>query len=1181
MPVISGTPGNDPVNGTAGLDTLLGLAGDDTLFGSALADVMDGGDDNDTADYGDSGSGVTVSLAGAVGIGGDAAGDTFVSIENLSGSGLADVLTGNTGANILTGGAGNDTLSGGDGADVLSGGTNDDWLIGGAGNDSLDGGLGFNTADYTSATGAVRVNLTTGLTSGAAGIDTLVNVHAIIGSAFNDSLTGDGGDNILVGAAGADTLNGAGGIDLADYTSADGAVKVNLTSGTGIGSVAQGDVLLGIEDVNGSAFNDSLTGDSADNVLSGFGDNDSLLGGAGNDTLDGGAGSDLMTGGSGDDLYIVDSSNDRISESSSNGGTDQVLSTATYTLSLAVENLTLLGTANIDGTGNNGANILIGNVGDNNLQGGNGNDSLTGDAGNDTLNGGANLDTMAGGNGDDVYFVDNLLDVITEVGATGDDLVNASVDWTLAAEFEDLTLIGTTGASGTGNGLANTLNGNIGSNLLQGLGGDDTIVGDLTDSTLKGGNDTLDGGSGLNVLIGGLGNDTYLVTTGFDLILEDSDAGTDTVISTQTHSLSSGVENLILTGLTDLAGAGNELANVITGNDGNNDLSGGFNTDTLSGGLGNDSLDGGFGVDSMAGGAGDDLYLVDDAADQAIEGSDAGLDTVLTTVDYTLGSNVEDLFATDEFGDIDLTGNTRNNVIGGNHGANLLSGGSGADTLLGDDGADTLNGGTGVDSMTGGAGGDLYFVDQDLDLTIEVSGEGTDTVSSLISWTLAEFVENLVLTGTSGLSGTGNGDANTLTGTSGANLLSGLGGTDILNGGDGHDTLNGGGGNDSMTGGSGNDTYQLSSADDIMVEAGDAGTDTVLAGFSFTLATNFENLTLTGPDNTDGTGNAVANVIIGNAGTNALNGDGGNDTLLGGDGDDALNGGTGDDAMAGGKGADSYVVDSLLDTVKEVSAKQIDTVTSSVSFTLASYVENLILTTGAIDGTGNSAANILDGTSGINLLKGMGGNDTMGGGAGADTLDGGTGNDNMTGGNGNDVYIVNSLTDIVDETASTGRDRVESSVHHTLGTNVEDLTLTGGNRLNGTGNAAANVIVGNTNNNRLTGLDGDDTITGGTGADRFIFTSLDSGTDTITDFNGLVSGVAEGDLLQFAGTLLVGEFAYLGTVAFNGGSANSEARMEAGSLFMDFDGDGTTDLTILMTGLVTEEQLLVEDFIFA
>ncbi len=1173
-----GSAFDDFLVGDGAANRLDGGDGADSLIGGLGADTLIGGAGIDTIGYEFSAAAVTVNLTTGAGLGGEAQADVLSGIENLNGSAFNDVLAGDGLDNVLTGLAGDDTLSGSAGNDVLSGGDDDDLLLGGLGNDTIDGGTGVNTVDYAAASAFVKVNLTTGLTSGAHGIDTLTNVQNIIGSEFGDSLTGNGGDNTIVGSTGADTMAGGLGIDTADYSSAGGAVIVNLTLGTGRNSVAEGDRLSGFENVTGSDFNDSLTGDLGDNLLTGLEGNDSLLGGAGNDTMDGGLGErDSLTGGTGDDTYFVDSTTDRVSEST-NSGTDQVFATATYTLSLNVENLTLTGSDDIIGTGNSAANILIGNTGNNALDGGANNDHLDGGDGNDTLTGGTGFDTMAGEDGDDTYFVDSLLDVITEVASEGHDTVNSSVTWVLDTPFEDLTLIGSTGAAGTGNAFGNVINGNIGSNLLQGLGGADSIVGDLTDDTLRGGNDTLDGGTGADTLVGGLGNDTYLINFELDSVVENADGGTDVVLSALSYALGQNIENLVLSGTDDLFGIGNTQNNVITGNDGSNLLDGDLGDDTLFGGIGNDTLDGFVGADSMVGGVGDDQYIVDSIADNTIEGAGGGMDSVTTLVSYTLASNVENLTAVD-IGAMDLTGNTLDNLITGNSFANLITGGSGDDTLDAGDGDDTLVGGVGVDQMSGGAGNDAYFVDTALDTTVELTGQGLDTVTSTINWTLADFTENLVLVGTAGLIGTGNDRANTITGTAAANLLSGLVGADTLNGDAGNDSLDGGNGIDLMVGGTGDDTYTLGVADDVAVELVGEGNDTIQTAFSYTLLDNFERLVLTGTANLDGTGNAAANIITGTAGNNVLTGLDGDDTLNSGGGDDTLDGGVGADSLAGGAGADLYLVDDVGDKVVETSSKQIDTVISSVSFVLGTNVENLELAIGATDGTGNSVANLITGNLANNLLIGSGGNDTLLGGAGADTLNGGIGNDSMVGGNGSDTYVVNATTDIVVE-LGTGIDTVESAVTFTLDTTLENLTLTGTLRVNATGNAGDNVIIGNSGINKLTGMLGNDTLTGGDGADRFVFNSIADGLDTITDFNGLVSGLADGDALQFAASLLVGPFAYIGAAGFSG-LDTTEARITAnGRVIMDFDGDGTGDLTIIMTGLLTEDQLTADNFAF-
>ena len=354
--VITGTSSNNTLTGTAGVDliyglgmndTLSGLAGDDlldggdkndTLEGGAGADTLDGGAGNDTATYSSSGAGVTVSLATGTGSGGDAEGDTLTGIENLIGSGFADILTGDGNANSLNGGAGDDTLDGGAGNDTLTGG---------AGADSLDGGAGTDEASYSGSGAGVTVNLATGTGSGGdAQGDTLANIENLTGSNFDDILTGDGnansltggagddtldggaGDDTLTGGAGADDLDGGSGNDTAVYGGSGGAVVVSLATGTGTGNDAQGDILVNIENLTGSNSDDTLTGDANANILDGANGNDTLIGGAGDDSLwgkndddilDGGLGADTLDGGNGDDILVWDAADTTID---GKGGTD-------------------------------------------------------------------------------------------------------------------------------------------------------------------------------------------------------------------------------------------------------------------------------------------------------------------------------------------------------------------------------------------------------------------------------------------------------------------------------------------------------------------------------------------------------------------------------------------------------------------------------------------------------------------------------------------------------------------------------------------------------------------------------------------------------------------------------------------------------------------------------------------
>ncbi|MBH0199723.1 MAG: hypothetical protein HP497_09940, partial [Nitrospira sp.] len=247
----------------------------------------------------------------------------------------------------------------------------------------------------------------------------------------------------------------------------------------------------------------------------------------------------------------------------------------------------------------------------------------------------------------------------------------------------------------------------------------------------------------------------------------------------------------------------------------------------------------------------------------------------------------------------------------------------------------------------------------------------------------------------------------------------------------------------------------------ILVTATDSG--------SLSVADLFD-LTLTVPDRVL-TGTSGNDVLTGGAGHDQLFGLAGNDTLNGGVGNDLLDGGTGSDNMMGGTGNDTYVVDAAGDVVTDLANEGADTVQSSITYTLGGNLEHLTLTgTAAINGTGNALNNILIGNSA---------NNTLNGGAGHDRLDGGLGSDTMVGGSGDDTYVVSQVGDVVSETAGQGTDTVESSITFTLGSNVENLILTGTANINGTGSSANNVLMGNRGDNTLSGGSGDDQADGG------------------------------------------------------------------------------------------------------
>jgi len=938
-----------------------------------------------------------------------------------------DTITGGGSDDFLQGGAGNDILYGGDGKDTLDGGTGNDTMRGGAGNDKYivdsakDKVIEAQDSGIDTIQSSINLTLTTNVENLIlTGIGNLKG----IGNVLANDITGNAGNNFLDGGLGADHMSGAAGNDTYIVDNEGDTITENASEGTDqVFSSVSFVLSANIENMQlrGKANIDG-TGNASDNILVGNSGSNTLTGNDGNDTLDGGLGADKLVGGAGNDTYVIDNVGDIVVEGT---GDSQDLIAATISIDLNnasyanVENVLLIGRASIAATGNAGNNILVGNTGKN---------TLGGNDGNDILDGGAGKDILIGGKGDDVYIVDNIGDRVIENASEGTDEIRTVLSYNLSAlgNIENLRLTGTANIDGVGNDLSNTITGNSGQNILNGGAGDDT----------------LDGGAGADFLIGGLGNDTFIVDNALDQVIEFVNGGSDLVKASVSYVLSSNVENLTLTGFSNISGTGNALDNVITGNSGAN---------TLIGGAGNDTLDGGKGVDHMTGGDGNDIYFVRDAGD-IVDETGSGVDEVKAFVSYTLTANVENLTLQTGAGNIDGTGNVLDNTITGNEGNNRLDGSVGADKMI------------------GGNGNDTYVVDNQNDTVDETATNGTDLVIASIDFDLSSGkvlgnVENLTLTGATGveaLSGTGNGLDNVIIGNGGAN---------ILDGGAGNDTLDGGAGADKMTGGIGNDTFIVDNIGDMVFEnANEGDSDLVKSSITFSLAAldNVEHLTLTGAANIDGTGNAQSNIIFGNDGNNILDGNGGGDTLV------------------GGNGNDTYIVHDVADIVEERGTTGNDLVKSFVSYSIdqlaSANVENLTLIGNLnIDGTGNDLDNVIIGNVGDNVL------------------DGGKGVDTLIGGDGNDTYIVDNVRDLIDESGSTGIDLVKSSVSYTLGENIENLTLSGNQNLNATGNELDNTITGNSGDNILNGGFGEDTLIGGAGNDTYY---IDSINDVINDTAG-------------------------------------------------------------------------------
>jgi Ca2+-binding RTX toxin-like protein len=479
--VITDAAGNAVLlTGVEELDLTLGAASDSVILGDLTG--------TDIADS-------TVFIHGG-------AGDDTI---DGSAAGKRLVLFGDEGNDLLIGGIKDDDLFGGTGNDTLIGNGGNDLLDGGAGNDLLDGGSGTDTASFAGAPGPVTASLASGAATGN-GTDTLTGVENLIGSDFGDLLQGDGsanrleggeGNDTLIGGAGNDTLVGGGGRDTASFAAAPAGVNVSLANGNAAGDGS--DTLVGVEDLIGSGFADTLTGDAGDNAINAGIGNDSISwsSGAGSDTVVGGAGSDTLDAAVSGSATLA-----AVSGAAVVTGSGSVSMTE-------VEVLRITGSSGTD-------TIVFGSLA------GTGVTSLIADA---------------GGGVDTASFATATAAVDVDLAAT------SATGFTNFAGFESII----------GSGFADTLRGSNNGDTLDGGGGNDSIDGRAGNDSLIGGagNDTLDGQGGNDTLIGGLGNDTVNGQGNDDLIIWSVGDGNDTIAAaggTDTLDVTFGTATATLSG---------------------------------------------------------------------------------------------------------------------------------------------------------------------------------------------------------------------------------------------------------------------------------------------------------------------------------------------------------------------------------------------------------------------------------------------------------------------------------------------------------------------------------------------------------------------------------------------------------------------------------------------------------
>lgn len=836
-------------------------------------------------------------------------------------------------ANIITGGAGDDALVGLGGNDVLSGGAGGDLMVGGFGDDTykVDNAADVVTEENNSIAGAgidiVEASVSYVLSNYVENL-TLVGNTAIdgTGNMLNNILLGNAANNILDGKTGDDTMIGGEGNDT--YFVDDTGDKVKETNSNPAQIDAVNSTISYILGAN--LENLTLIGTSG-NVGVGNYLNNHVSGNSGANTLNGAFGADTLTGGDGNDIYIVDNVGDVVAETSNSATQiDMVASYLSYALGANVENLRLLGGADINGTGNAAHNVIYANIGNNVLDGQGGSDTASYAS--------LNLETLLA----DSIRTKTLTESVWNTGVT-----------------VDLNITGVQDTQGSG------LDRLIGIENLTGSGFNDELTGNA-------GANILDGGGGADVLTGGKGNDTYVVD-GADVVVELNGAidGIDTVQSSVSYRLTANVEYLTLTGSADY-GIGNNLDNRLTGNSGAN------------------FLDGRAGADKMDGGSGNDVFVVDNLGDEITDSS--GYDLVMSYINLTLGSTVEELrlMGTNA---LNGAGNTLNNAIGANIADNVMNGGadvlvsgfrgdtlsyefgatsgitfdleittaqatggSGTDTainfehligsyyddfLSGNGGANQLDGLGGIDTISYKNANGPVNIDLALQTAVTLGvtdvvknfenilgssfddamtgdlaansfngGTGSDTVTyQNVKLDEGGVVVSLAIVGAQNtqasgfdtyvsienLTGSVNNDV--LTGNAQANKLDGSSGDDTLKGADGNDALTGGLGNDLIDGGLGQDRALFIGAQAAVVNL--SLTRVQNTGYGLDKLASIENVTSGDGDD----------VLIGNGLANSLIAGFGNDTVNGGAGNDMIYGEAGDDSLTGGTGADAFVFD--------------------------------------------------------------------------------------------------------------------------------------------------------------------------------------------------------------------------------------------------------------------------------
>ncbi|AXF86486.1 Bifunctional hemolysin/adenylate cyclase [Ephemeroptericola cinctiostellae] len=1047
-------------------------------------------------------------------------------IENILGGEFNDTLVGNAAQNLLIGGRGNDVLNGQAGNDTFDAYWGNDALTGGAGNDvfiirkdlnSQDIIVDFEVSNANEVIAFVGFS-STGIITSQVGADvkldlennqslllknrTLSQINAsqllffanqselqtwqmvnasvtgapitalttfaskkatdpvVRGTAAADAITGNAGGNTLDGLAGADTMVGRTGNDTYIVDNV-GDVIVEIDGG-GFDSVKSSVTYK----LSNEVENIELTGSASVNATANHLAN-RLVGNTGNNVLDGGTGKDTLSGGLGNDTYMVDDSADAITELEGQG-TDKVNASASFTLGDNLENLTLTGMNDISGTGNDLNNTLAGNTGGNRIIGWAGNDTIVAGKGNDDV-----YDSL----GDELYVfgLGDGLDSITDLAGT--DVLQLGMANTAIRSIKkvnnDLVI-----AYGASDEL--TLKNHFTVGAMEQIKFNDNVM-----RTLRVGSDANDAYSLMSgawdesVLVGLSGDDTYAVDSLGDVVVENANAGNDTVLlmngNIVNYTASANVENIDTRNKTDAAVnvTGNALNNSIDGNNHNNVLIGQAGNDVLSGMGGDDTyaFSVGDGTDTVSDSAGADTLQFNFASTSIRSASKSGNHLVVaygvsdqvSVSDYFAGQLIEQV----KFSD---------NVV------RTLRVGSDAN-----DAYSLMYGAWDESVLMGLSGDDTYAVDTLGDVVIEGVDSGSDTVllmnGNIINYVASANVENIDASNKTDatVNITGNALNNNLYGNALGNLLQGKDGDDSIYGFAGNDNLFGGLGNDFLDGGAGNDwlNYGDMTASVTVDLSVTSQQNTVGAGLDTILNLEHAN---GGSGNDVLKGNNLNNVLNGNDGSDNLSGGVGNDNLRGGKGVDVLMGGLGNDTIDGGDDMD------WVDYRDMTASVTVDLALSTAQMAQTAGTDTILNVERILGGRGNDT---LYGNELSNTIRAGLGNDVMDGRAGVDTVDY----------SDFSVAITADLSVTTSQVTGGGQDTFINFENIIGGSGADVLS----------GDATNNQLFGNAGNDTLTGALGADTLLGGTGNDTYKFTRTE-GQDVINDTDATTSNA---DVLAF------------------------------------------------------------------